>query len=189
MASERTKHGSFAAANVVLIGMPAAGKTVVGRTLAQKLRRSFVDTDVMIEQRSGRKPAELLASAGRDAFRSVEEAVVLELERQAAIVATGGSVVYSSRAMAHLSAIGVIVYLFVDLPTLSRRGLDLAARGVVHAPGQDLASLYAERVPLYESFADLILDARNDDASSVADSLLRALATTRAAASVDETVG
>lgn len=167
----------LSAINIVLIGMPAAGKTVVGRILANRLHRPFIDTDLLLEERCGLKPSEMLASFGREAFRQWEEAIVLGVGREAAVVATGGSVVYSPRAMAHLSAQGVIVYLFTDLAALSRRGLDLAARGVVRAPGQDLASLYAERVPLYERFADLVIDARSDDAASVTDRLLLVLAT------------
>ncbi len=165
----------FSPANIVLIGMPAAGKTAVGQILAKRLHRPFVDTDLLLEERVGKKPSELLASAGREGFRRAEEATILELKRVGAVVATGGSVVYSTRAMAYLAARGILAYLFVDLATLSRRGLDLCARGVVRAPGQSLASLYAERTPLYERFADLVVDARDDDPDLVATSLLLTL--------------
>ncbi|MCX8072983.1 MAG: shikimate kinase [Candidatus Binatia bacterium] len=162
-------------ANVILIGMPASGKTVVGRLLARRLRRGFVDTDLLLERRVGCTPGELLAAAGREAFRRAEEAVVLNLHTRAGVIATGGSVIYSLPAVDHLRRIGILLYLKVDLAVLRCRGLDLAARGVVRAPGQDLESLYAERVPLYERFADLVIDAHGDDASEVAERVARVL--------------
>jgi shikimate kinase len=149
--------------------MPAAGKTSVGRILAHRLRRPLIDTDELIEARMGRTLAQLLAEQGREGFRKAEECVVLELQTRNAVISTGGSVVYSQPAMAHLSRYGVIVYLHVDLETLGRRGLDLRSRGVVCAPGQDLVGLLAERGPLYERFADLVVDARHDDPAFVAE--------------------
>jgi len=173
--SKGTKIQSVLAAvlngNVVLIGMPAAGKTSVGRILAHRLRRPLIDTDELIETRAGRSLAQLLAECGREGFRRTEEMVVLEMQTRNSVISTGGSVVYSQPAMTHLSRCGVIVYLQVDLETLRRRGLDLRSRGVVCAPGQDLVGLLAERGPLYERFADLVVDARHDDPAFVAERL------------------
>jgi shikimate kinase len=136
----------------------------------------MIDTDELIEARTGRSLAQLLAQCGHEGFRRVEECVVLELQTRNSVISTGGSVVYSQPAMAHLSRYGVIVYLHVDLETLSRRGLDLRSRGVVCAPDQDLAGLFAERVPLYERFADLVVDARDDDPAVVAERIREKLA-------------
>ncbi len=141
----------------------------MGCALARRLRRSLIDTDQLIEARTARTLAQLLAEQGREAFRKAEECAVLELQARNAVISTGGSVVYSQPAMTHLSRCGVIVYLQVDLETLRRRGLDLQSRGVVCAPGQDLEGLLAERRPLYERFADLVVDARHDDPAFVAE--------------------
>jgi shikimate kinase len=162
--------------NVALIGMPGAGKSAVGRLLAQKLRRSFLDTDLLLAQRVGQTPGEFLAARGAERFCQEEEAVVLGIREQSLVVATGGSVVYSVRAMDYLRKLGMVVYLSVDLAALDRRRLDLVGRGVVRTAGQTLESLLAERSRLYEKFADLTIDARADDPARVAEELLKVLA-------------
>ncbi len=145
------------AANVVLIGMPGAGKSTIGVLLAKALSRDFLDTDLVIQAREGKRLHELIAERGLAAFRELEERHVLDLAPACAVVATGGSVVYSERAMAHLQADGVVIWLDVPLPVLTRRLANYATRGIVIAPGQSLADLAAERQPLYERYADLRL--------------------------------
>jgi shikimate kinase len=144
--------------NIVLIGMPGSGKTTVGQLLAERLGRAFWDTDLLLERRFGKRAKELLAEHGAVGFRALEESVVLSLRCREAIIATGGSVIYSERGMRHLRHIGWLVYLHVDLAVLAPRLKDLDARGVVRKPGQSLASLYAEREPLYRRNAHVIVD-------------------------------
>jgi shikimate kinase len=146
--------------NVVLIGMPAAGKSTLGVLLAKATGRSFVDTDVHIQAREGRTLQRILAEAGIEGFRRIEEEGVLGLGCRDSVIATGGSVVYGERAMKHLKASGVVVYLQLPLVVLARRIKDLAGRGVVMNPTQTLADLFAEREPLYRRYADVIVDAR-----------------------------
>ncbi|GIW43445.1 MAG: shikimate kinase [Candidatus Binatia bacterium] len=162
--------------NIILIGMPGAGKSAVGRLLAHKLRRSFLDTDVLLAERVGQPLGDFLTSFGAERFRQEEEALVLGVAAKSCVVATGGSVVYSVRAMEHLRKLGMVVYLSADFPALERRGLDLVSRGVVRAAGQSLGSLLAERAPLYEKFADLTIDARAGDPAQVAEELVEVLA-------------
>lgn len=145
--------------NVVLIGMPGAGKSTIGVLLAKALARQFVDTDLLLQGAAGAPLHELLARHGRDGFRALEERQILALTARATVIATGGSVVYSPAAMAHLRTLGPIVYLEVPLATLQQRLGDLRARGVVMAPGQTLAALHAERVPLYRQYAELTVPA------------------------------
>ena len=140
--------------NVILIGMPAAGKSTLGELLAKQLGMSFLDTDDLIRQREGRSLQNILDQDGMDRFLQREEAAVLSLQAENAVIATGGSVVYSRRAMEHLESQGICVYLQLSLSAIQDRLQDLNSRGVAIAQGQSLKELYRERVPLYETWAD-----------------------------------
>ena len=144
--------------NIVLIGMPGVGKSTTGVLLAKALSRDFIDTDVVIQAAEGRRLQEIIDSEGLDAFLARVEDHVLALHVRHAVVATGGSVVYSDRAMTHLRKAGMVVYLKLPLADLEARITDMDSRGVVIAPWQDLAGLYHERLPLYDHFADITVD-------------------------------
>lgn len=147
--------------NVVLIGMPGVGKSTIGVLLAKAMSSSFIDTDVFIQAQEGRRLQDIIDRDGLDAFRRLEEQHILSLQCRGHVIATGGSVVYSERAMQHLKASGLVLYLSLPLPLLTNRVTNLDSRGVVMAPGQSLASLYEERQPLYERYADLMIDCEN----------------------------
>lgn len=161
--------------NVVLIGMPGAGKSTLGVLLARTSGRDFLDTDVYIQAREGRTLEQILLEEGSDAFRRLEEQAVLTLTCRNTVIATGGSVVYGERAMKHLRAGGTVVYLHADLDILARRVEDFVRRGVVMAPGQSLESLLAERDPLYRRYADIIIHCRADHHEEVLARLQAAL--------------
>lgn len=144
-------------ANIVLIGMPGVGKSTVGVLLAKLLGRGFCDTDLAIQTRTGRRLQDIIDSDGTAAFCRIEAETVLALDLRGCVIATGGSVVYSDAAMRRLKAEGLIVHLDLSLPTLVKRLRDISGRGVVMAPGQSLADLYAERMPLYRRWADVTL--------------------------------
>jgi shikimate kinase len=141
--------------NIILIGMPGAGKSTVGVLLAKRLGYAFLDTDILIQVREGRSLQELIREHGPEEFCRIEERHILSLTLRAYVVAPGGSVVYRSRAMAHLKARGTAVHLDLSLDRLKQRLDDVDARGVVIAPGQTVESLYAERRPLYRRYADV----------------------------------
>ena len=141
--------------NLILIGMPGSGKSTVGVLLAKMLGMSFVDADLLIQQREGMKLYEIQAQKGNAYFARVEEEVNASIEADNTVIATGGSVIYGERAMAHLKSIGKVVYLKVPLRELERRIKNFATRGIQMEPGQTLADIYAERTPLYERYADL----------------------------------
>jgi shikimate kinase len=161
--------------NLVLIGMPGAGKSTVGVLLAKATSRAFVDTDVVIQAREGMRLGEIITGRGTEAFRAVEERHVLSLRLTGHVIATGGSVVYSERAMAHLRATGTIVFLSLPLDVLEDRLTDLTSRGVVIATGQSLAQLHTERQPLYERYADAVIDCTNLNHEEVVHTVLAAL--------------
>ena len=147
--------------NITLIGMPASGKSTVGVILAKLLGYGFIDTDILIQNRTGRRLSEIIAERGTDGFLAIEEAVCASIKAERCIIATGGSVVYSKAAMKHLKDLGCVIYLEVGYETLLDRLQDLQSRGVVLRPEQTLAELYTERVALYEKYADLIVPERN----------------------------
>ena len=145
--------------NIILIGMPGAGKSMVGVLLAKTLRKKFIDTDLIIQEESGRHLQEIIDAEGPDAFMAIEEATILRHTFHNAVVATGGSVVYSSRAMEHLKDGGIIVYLKISFNAMIRRLKNITTRGLVLHGGQSLRDLYNERIPLYERYADITIDA------------------------------
>jgi shikimate kinase len=140
--------------NLILIGMPGAGKSTVGVLLAKRLGYAFIDTDIYIQVREGRSLQEIIRAHGADQFCRIEEAHILTLAVAAHVIAPGGSVVYRPNAMAHLKANGVAVHLDISVERLKRRLDDVDARGVVIGPGQTIDGLYAERRPLYFRYAD-----------------------------------
>lgn len=145
-------------ANIVLIGMAGVGKSTVGVLLAKALSRTFVDTDLVIQSSEGRRLQDIIDAEGVSAFRGIEERHVLAIDCLNAVIATGGSVVYSDKAMAHLKASGVTIHLDLPMPELSARLTNADFRGLVIAPGQSIEDLYGERGPLYRRHADLTVD-------------------------------
>ncbi len=144
--------------NIVLIGMPGVGKSTVGVLLAKALGRYFLDTDVFIQAIRGQSLQEIIDRDGLAAFCKMEEDHVLCIDLTHAVIATGGSVVYSERAMQHLAAHGVIVHLDLPVDKIEQRIENLYTRGVVMERGQTIRSLYDRRQGLYRQYAQLTID-------------------------------
>lgn len=147
--------------NIILIGMPGAGKSTVGVVLAKNLGMSFMDSDLVIQENTGKKLHQLIEEHGIDGFIRIEEQVNASLNPSNTVIATGGSVIYGPAAMEHLGNIGTICYLKLSYAAISDRLGDLAQRGVVLREGQSLQDLYQERTPLYEKYASLTIDCEN----------------------------
>ena len=143
--------------NIVLIGMPAVGKSTVGLVLAETLHCSFMDTDLYIKEREGCDLREIIAREGLEGFCRREEQHVMSIKTENTVISTGGSVVYGEKAMAHLKETGYIVYLVADIHILKSRLDDPEKRGVVRKPGQSFESLLEERDALYRQYADFIV--------------------------------
>ena len=144
--------------NIVLIGMPTSGKSTVGVILAKMKGMDFLDTDLVLQRKTGRRLSEIIEAEGISGFLAAEESVCSGIAAEHTVIATGGSVVYSRKAMAHLKENAKTVYLRISLPELRKRLLDTKQRGVVLREGESLAELYAERETLYSRSADLIVD-------------------------------
>ncbi len=146
--------------NVVLIGMPGAGKSTLGIVLAKILGMNFVDADLLIQSQCDKTLQKIIDACGPDGFIEVENQVLSEIDESNAVISTGGSAVYSHAAMEHLSEIGLIVYLKITYEELKNRLSDLQERGVVLKGGMSMSleDLYKERQPLYEEYAELVVD-------------------------------
>ncbi|MBW4053939.1 MAG: shikimate kinase [Proteobacteria bacterium] len=143
--------------NIILIGMPGAGKSTVGVILAKQTLRGFVDTDVLIQTSQKRTLQDIVDSEGYAALREIEGDVLQEISATNCVIATGGSAVYSASAMAHLKAGGIVIFLDVDLLTLEARIHDFRTRGIAKRSDQDLADLFHERFTLYTKYADITI--------------------------------
>ncbi len=146
--------------NIILIGMPGAGKSTLGVVLAKILGYQFIDADLLIQSKLDKTLQKIIDACGPDGFIEVENEVLCTLSASHAIIATGGSAVYSDEAMKHLSEIGTVVYLKVSYEELESRLGGLHERGVVmkNGMGMSLSDLYEERLPLYEKYADVTID-------------------------------
>ena len=150
--------------NIILIGMPGTGKSVVGRALADRLHYTFVDVDDLIVQAAGTSLAEILRSRGLEVFLELEGQIGENLTCENTVIATGGSMVLSDSAMTHLKENGVAVWLETPLSRISdRMPADLTDRGIAARPGMSLREIYEERKPLYAKYADLIVASREGE--------------------------
>jgi shikimate kinase len=162
--------------NIILIGMPAVGKSTVGVLLAKQLGLGFMDTDLLIQTGENRYLRDIIATQGMEGFCALEERYLLEVRAKRYVIATGGSVVYSPAAMAHLGSLGTIVYLQVSLVALEARLANITDRGVVHAPGQTIADLYRQRTPLYDRYARVTVNCDSLDPDQTVEAICAQLA-------------
>ena len=149
--------------NITLIGMPGAGKSTLGVVLAKVLGYQFLDSDLLIQKQEKMRLHEIIEKKGIDGFKEVENRVNASIQAEHTVIATGGSIVYCEEAMQHFQSIGKIVYLKLSYETISKRLGDLHFRGVVLKEGQNLKNLYDERIPLYEKYADFVIDEEGKD--------------------------
>ena len=146
--------------NVVLIGMPGAGKSTLGVVLAKIMNYDFIDADLVIQQQCDKTLQRLIDTCGPEGFLEVENQVLKDMDYERTIISTGGSAVYSEEAMRHLGDIGCVVYLQIGYDALCERLSDFSERGVVmrDGMGMSLLDLYEERRPLYERYAEVVVD-------------------------------
>jgi shikimate kinase len=161
--------------NIILTGMPGAGKSTVGVILAKTLGMNFIDTDIVLQENSGRMLQEIINTEGIDAFLQAEESVIVSLNGENTIIATGGSVVFSEKSMQYLKKQGIIIYLSLSYEEMARRIRNITTRGIVLAADQSLLDLYNQRLPLYEKYADRTIDCSDRDVEKIVENILHAL--------------
>jgi len=147
--------------NIVLIGMPGAGKSTIGVILAKVMGFQFIDSDLLIQEQEKCLLKDIIDKDGLEGLIAIEEQVNSDIQAENSVIATGGSVIYEAKAMKHLREIGVVVYIKLSYDTINNRLGNIRQRGVVFREGQTLQSLYEERCPLYEKYAHIIVDAEN----------------------------
>ena len=162
--------------DIVLIGMPGSGKSTVGVLLAKALGCLFTDVDLLISHRAKKPLQRILDEDGLEAFLALEEEVGSRLRAENTVIATGGSMVLSDKAMRHLKTLGTVVYIDVPFEEIERRVTNIKTRGIVFHPNQTLADVYRERKPLYERWADLTVKVEaTDGIEDTVDKLIKML--------------
>lgn len=159
--------------NIVLIGMPGVGKSTAGVVLAKILGYKFIDMDIVIQEQENRLLKDIIEKEGIDGFVDIENKVNSSVNVEKSVIATGGSVVYGQEAMTHLKEIGKIIYLKIDYDSINERVGNLKGRGVVLREGQTLLDIYKERTPLYEKYADVIIDEAGRNVEETIEEILR----------------
>ena len=159
--------------NIVLIGMPASGKSTLGVQLAKWRSMGFIDTDLLVQARAGMSMQAYQDAQGMDAYRTLEGETARSLVCKNCVIATGGSVVYYTEAMQHLQSIAHTVFLNVSLAEIKQRIGNTAQRGVVMRPGMTLDDLYLERQPLYLNFANTVINCAEKSQDTILKELQR----------------
>ena len=161
--------------NIVLIGMPGVGKSTSGVILAKVMNYDFLDSDLVIQQQTKKLLKEIIREEGIDGFNAVENQINAGIDVENTVIATGGSVIFGTEAMAHFKETGIVVYLRISYDQLDKRLGDLDERGVVHKEGQTLRDIYDERTRLYEKYADITVDLDGKDVAGTVDAVVAQL--------------
>ena len=161
--------------NIILIGMPGSGKSTVGVLLAKALGLDFIDTDLTLQQREGALLQDIINDRGTEVFLDLEQAAICSVQCKNSVISPGGSCVCRERSMAHLKELGRIVYLRLPLEELEARLNNISTRGIAMEPGQTLSDLYDYRTPLYERWADVVVDSAGQSLEETVAATLRAL--------------
>lgn len=148
--------------NITLIGMPGAGKSTVGIVLAKLLCKTFIDADILIQNKEGKRLHKIIEEMGNEKFLKLENDTLAHLNVHNSIISTGGSAVFGKEAMEHLKNTSTVVYLRAPYDVIEKRLRSLKRRGVVFEEGQTLKDIYDIRCPLYEKYADIIIDCNNE---------------------------
>lgn len=161
--------------NIILIGMPGSGKSSIGVIVAKRLGMSFIDVDLLIQERQGELLQETVDRVGSDAFLEIEADAVCTINAKNSVISPGGSAILCERGARHLKSLGKVVYLRLTLDALKTHLTDLSSRGIAMKPGQTLDDLYNYRVPFYEKYADITVDTSMQTINESVDAVLNAL--------------
>ncbi len=159
--------------NIILIGMPGCGKSTLGVLLAKTLGMNFIDTDLVIQQKTGRLLHKIVQEDGKDTFLDIERDAILSLgNMENTVIATGGSAVLREEAMEYLHSIGVIVFLALDYENVESRIKNIKTRGIAFAKGESLRDIYEQRMPYYQKYSDITVDCNRGSCESNLEAIL-----------------
>ncbi len=161
--------------NIVLIGMPAVGKSTIGVLLAKSLLLSFTDTDLLIQEKYKKSLCDIIKDNGTEAFLKIEEDIILNTDFKNSVIATGGSAVFGESAMNKLKESGTIIYLSLPMDEIKKRIGDIKSRGVVLTNGTTVEDIFEERKPLYEKYADVKIDCYNLTVEECVEKIIKSL--------------
>lgn len=162
--------------NIVLIGMPGAGKSTIGVILAKVLGMNFIDSDLLIQKQEGMLLKDIIEKEGLKGYLAIENQVNRDIVADNTVIATGGSVIYCPEAMEHFYNTAKVVYIKLSYNTIRKRLGNIRQRGVVLREGQTLLDLYCERCPLYEKYAHIIVDAEDLGVEEVMEKIAKVVA-------------
>ncbi len=161
------------AKNIALIGMPGSGKSTIGIALANALRWPFIDTDRLIEKTCGKNLQDIVDQDGYMHLRDIEAKAISNLDVHGHVIATGGSAIYSSRAMQHLGSIASVIFIDVPIEIIAQRIDNFSSRGLARQKNQSLRDLYEERYPLYIKYADIRIDCAGKNIHDLRESIVQ----------------
>lgn len=154
--------------NLTLIGMPGAGKSTIGIILAKNLSLGFLDTDILIQINQQKSLQQILDESDHLNLRLIEEQEILKLNISRHVIATGGSAVYSEKAMTHLQKMSTVIFLEVAFTEIERRIHNFASRGIAKAAHQTFRELFVERQSLYKKYAKVTIHCDGFDQEEIA---------------------
>lgn len=161
--------------NIVLIGMPGSGKSTCGVLAAKALLKNFFDTDLLLQNLENSRLQNIIDTKGIDYFLDKEEMAVTSLNIEGTVIATGGSVIYSQKAMEHLKSLGTVIYLHLDYNEMFSRIKNITTRGVVLKKGSSLEDMYNERLPLYKKYADYTISCSGNTVEQTVEQIVNAV--------------
>ena len=160
--------------SISLIGMAGAGKSSIGKKLANYLKFDLIDSDHLIEKNQNKSLQEVLVENGIQRFKEIEEAAILSVEFNQTVLATGGSAIFSKKAMNHIKGNSLVIYLEVSFEDIMDRIPDFSNRGFIKEADQTMKHAFNERENIYRKFADHIVT-NNKGLESCFDKILRVI--------------
>lgn len=161
--------------NIVLVGMPGAGKSTIGVILAKKLAYDFIDTDINIQHKTGETLQETMDRDGYLRLREIEEEILLELNVKDSVISTGGSAVYGHDGMTHLKESSIVVFIKTELTELKRRVKNYETRGIARRPDQSFQELFDERELLYNKYSDIVVNSLKGNQDEMVEEIVESL--------------
>lgn len=157
--------------SIILIGMAGVGKSTSGKLLAEALGFEFVDVDLLLANQNKKTLQELLDALGDDGFLQMEKQVMDCLELARRVIAPGGSIIYNRDLMERLKQKAILVYLKDGLENIAKREKERGTGGIIGVKTKTFKEVFAEREPLYEKYADIVIEVFGKSPEQIAEEI------------------